>query len=98
MAVDKGLAGECQAARGAIPANVEKRMECVFSGLMRGRTRHDLSLRTIAEPPKRRPRQGRLAQLVERFVYTEDVGGSSLVIAHHSHNVYGPETWVTVFT
>jgi hypothetical protein len=31
----------------------------------------------MAEPPKRRPRQGRLAQLVERFVYTEDVGGSS---------------------
>ncbi len=48
-----------------------------FQASMRGRTRHDLSLRTMAEPPKRRPRQGRLAQLVERFVYTEDVGGSS---------------------
>jgi hypothetical protein len=38
----------------------------------------DLSLRSWAEPLKRPPRIGRLAQLVERFVYTEDVGSSSL--------------------
>ena len=31
-------------------------------------------LRTLTRPP----REGRLAQLVERFVYTEDVGSSSL--------------------
>jgi hypothetical protein len=35
------------------------------------------SLRSLVEPLKRTPNGGRLAQLVERFVYTEDVGGSS---------------------
>ena len=35
-----------------------------------------MSLRIPGEPPKSRA-EGRLAQLVERFVYTEDVGGSS---------------------
>ncbi len=36
------------------------------------------TLRHRSEGPKRPPRSGRLAQLVERFVYTEDVGSSSL--------------------
>ena len=35
-------------------------------------------LRKCREPPKdASPNWGRLAQLVERLVYTEDVGGSS---------------------
>jgi hypothetical protein len=34
-------------------------------------------LRIGIEPRKGPPKIGRLAQLVERFVYTEDVGGSS---------------------
>ena len=38
----------------------------------------DFLLRRWREPPKRLAHGGRLAQLVERFVYTEDVGSSSL--------------------
>ena len=50
MAVDKGFAGECQAARGAIPANVEKRRNVSFQAVeARPAARRDLSLRSIAD-------------------------------------------------
>ena len=42
-----------------------------------GGTGVHLTLRSRSEPLKGPAGSGRLAQLVERFVYTEDVGGSS---------------------
>ena len=39
--------------------------------------RRALRLTPVAAPDKAQARVGRLAQLVERFVYTEDVGGSN---------------------
>ncbi len=59
---------------------------CGSRTVLRGFFRFGLHLGD--EPLKSQPIQGRLAQLVERFVYTEDVGSSSLsspTIPHPRH-------------
>ncbi len=75
----KAFGGECQAHVMRFPASLPRFFAKPAKLVPELTLRHfDLSLRSRAEPLKRPPRIGRLAQLVERFVYTEDVGSSSL--------------------
>ena len=80
-AVDKGFATGCQAQLGSINANrrrfFDRRQFAWENHYAAKLTPAHLALRSPLRPLKGPARSGRLAQLVERFVYTEDVGGSS---------------------
>ena len=80
-AVDKGFATGCQAHLDSITANrrrfFDRRHFARENRYAAKLALVHLALRSQSRPLKGPPRSGRLAQLVERFVYTEDVGGSS---------------------